>query len=106
MNEFQAIPSSEIRRLRAASAEHFADLFLREAAGQIQELGGPAALQKWRERITDAVSTSSKVSNEQELIAALAIEELERAIQLARDGESNLRGWTEDAPPTVEELKP
>ena len=106
MNRFQAIPSSEVTRLRSVSAERFADLFLRMAAGQIREMGGDVALESFRRRISGAIGSLNHVSIEDDRLAELAVEELERAIQVARDGQSPLRGWTEDAPPAVEELKP
>ncbi|WP_309085248.1 hypothetical protein [Chelativorans sp.] len=105
MDEFQATPSNELSELRARSAQVFGDLLLAEAVRQLAELGGEEALDHLRLRVGALIEESHDHERHDDRAGRLALEELERAIQLAQRGSSQLRGWTEDAPPSIEEQK-
>lgn len=105
MDEFQATPSDEIMKLRQKSAVSFGDSFLNEAVRLLHELGGDEALEDLRRRTLRLVHEVPDHEPEDDRAARLAIEQLERSFQIATSGASNLRGWTDEAPPTIEEQR-
>ncbi|MFC6489766.1 hypothetical protein [Nitratireductor sp. GCM10026969] len=105
MDERQATPPEEFPLLRSRSAEMFGDLLLCAAVRQLVETGGEAAVDALRKRAEMRIQESADRTAEDDRPARLALEELERAIQLAQTGRSELRGWGDDAPPSLKEQK-
>ncbi|UUP18857.1 hypothetical protein [Nitratireductor thuwali] len=106
MDEWQATSPEELRRLRKESARTFGDMLVCEAVRVILETGGEEAIGQLRRRLEGRITESPDHAPGDDRTHRLAFEELERAIQIARHGTTQLRGWTEDAPPSIEERKP
>jgi hypothetical protein len=105
MDEFQASPPHEIERLRNVSAQMFGDLLLTEAVGMLARNAGDGALEQLKTSVASNLKEVPDHSGADDRPVRLAIEELERAIQLARTGHSDLRGWTLGAEPSIQERR-
>jgi len=105
MDEFQATPPEELRRLRALSAQEYGDRFLAEAVRLLHERCGAQAMDELRVRIAGQIREFPDHSGRDDRSARLAMEELYRVLQLAATGTSALRGWTEGAPPSTAEKR-
>jgi len=105
MDHFAAATAEEIMHLRSQSAGRFGAMFFEQAVRELAARCGPGALDRLQDQLAAAVDASPETGTQEVMLKQLAVEELERAIQQVRNGHSELRGWTEDAPPSVEETK-
>ena len=105
MDEFQATPAEEITRLRGDSAKRFGDLLLTRVVGELVNVGGAEAVDRARDAIAKGIREHPDHDAADDRAARLALEEFERAVEIATTGGTSLRGWTADAPPSLEEQK-
>jgi hypothetical protein len=106
MNRFQAIPGGEVTRLRADSAAEYGAMFFTEAVRELSKAAGIEAAERLCSWLGENLAASDTQDSDERRRVELAVEQLQRTLQLVRDGRSELRGWTLEAPPAVEERKP
>jgi hypothetical protein len=102
LDEFQATPPEELPTLRRRSAVLFADRLLTDAVALLAACDdtGPEEL---RQRASAYLRETPDYEGMNDREARIAVEELERVIQIVTTGSSQLKGWTQDGAPTLEE---
>jgi hypothetical protein len=102
LDEFQATPPEELPALRRRSAVLFADRLLTDAIALLAARDD-TALEELRRRASAYLRETPDYEGMNDREARIAVEELERVIQIATGGSSELKGWTQDGAPTIEE---